>query len=44
MLQVISDVIAHWNEMINKIINTINFCNAMKMNYALCLLKAIIME
>ena len=34
MFEVISDIMAHWYEMINTIIITINFRNAINMNTA----------
>ena len=40
MFKVISDVMAHWDEIMNKIIITINFCNAMKMNCALMFIES----
>ena len=38
LFKVISDIMVHWYEMINKIIFTINFCNGMKMNCAFMLI------
>ena len=42
MFKAISDIMAHWYELINTFIITINFCNAKKMNCSL--MSAIIME
>ena len=35
MFKVISDMMAHWNIMLNTIIFAFNFCNGKKMNCAL---------
>ena len=35
MFNVICDIMAHWDAMLNSIIFAINFCNAIKMNCAL---------
>ena len=43
-LKVISDILAHWFELINTFIITINFCNAMKMNCAMMVNNSNVME